>query len=173
MKKTIILIAGLLTLAFLATGCLSQTDTQEEFTAITTQEQLDTEIVVKAVKKKNIELCETIENQEQKNDCITRVNDQILLDQAEEEINIGLCEEISRSNTIEQCKIFVQELIDKEKAEEEMRKAEEEMNNQRKIDLDYMNSIEDKDLTLEHCENVVDEELKEACETSVELLGQI
>ncbi len=178
MKKTILLIAGLLMFAVLATGCLGGTptdtpaDTQEEFEATTAQEQLDTDIVIEAVKKKNSDLCKTVENGDQKQECLSLVQDKILIDQAKEEMDLDLCGDISRSNTKEQCEILVQELIEKEKVAEELRKKNEETDEQREKDIEYLDSIDFRDITPEHCEKVVNEDLKEGCLAELELFGE-
>lgn len=169
MKKTILLIAGLLTFAILATGCLGQTDTPadqpEEFEATTTQEQLDTDIVVKAVTETNTELCETIESEEQKNECIVRVEDQIILEQAEDEIDLDLCKDISRSSTKDQCEILVRLLIDEENERAELAKFYEEIDAQITEDGEALKKATGGSglPTPEDCEVIQNPGFKEGC----------
>lgn len=184
MKKTILFVAGLLTFAILATACtgpavdtpaneqLDETTEQlvtpddggEGFVPKTAQEQLDVDTLVKAVQTRNEDLCKTIENEIQKDDCLVRVNDQLLLEKAQEEIDKSLCGEITRASVEEQCETLVEVVIEKENERIELEKFYEDINTQIEEDGEALKKATGGGKpTVEDCGVIKNVEFKEGC----------
>jgi hypothetical protein len=173
MKKTILLIAGLLMFAFLATGCLGGTEVKDEeaFNPETLQEQLDIATALDAIQLSEPELCETIGNEEQKEECLQRIEYNETLKIARDNVDIKKCDEIDDANTKDKCEILVQKELDGiakevelQKELEEKQKIEDEMNKIREEDEAKLNELlQGSRPTAEDCEILIDQELKESC----------
>jgi hypothetical protein len=156
MKKllSLLIIASFL---FSFAACISGTDEQSEFTPATAQEELDVDTVVQAVNSKNIELCETVENSEQKQDCKIKVEDQILLDEAVNNSNLDDCDKITQTNTKEKCEILVQEELDK------INKMEE-IEDEQQLSAEIVESGD-----IDQCDSLTNEGIAEQCKINIYL----
>jgi hypothetical protein len=191
MKKTILLIAGLLMFAFLATGCLGGTDAPvttdqpvdeveetgeiaetDEFVPSTAQEKLDIDTLVLAVQSKNPELCKTIENDVQKEDCITKIEDQIIMEEASEELDSSKCNKISDGNAKDRCEIIVSGEIKIAKEKEEIEKEQDELHEKKEEDNKNLNAIlKDRVLEENDCDDFITTEYQEACSVMIQQFG--
>ncbi len=153
MKKTIIFIFAF---SLIATGC-SLTKENQSFTSDTVDEKLDESTVINAVETMNIDLCNTIKNEDQKFYCKGKVNDQILMSQAETEVSLDLCSEIVDADTKSKCEILVNEKISQQEKAEEL-----------KADQEKLAEIEQGD-DVEKCNEIEDLSLKNQCETNIYL----
>lgn len=179
MKKTIIFIAGLLALTFIATACVSSTETPTETPteqpetadtatempeATTLQEQLDIGTIVEAVNTENRELCDTVESAEQKDKCYTKVDDQIILNEAVEAVNKSKCKGIVEDNTKEKCEIYVQEKIDEQEEAAELEQYFAELDEELDADEKKLDEIlKDQPFTAEACEVIENPDFKQDC----------
>lgn len=142
---------------FILSACIG-TNTQiaeDQFQAVTAQEQLDTNTVVQAVQSGNIELCETVTNENQKTECKMKVEDQIIFNEAIGNMSLEKCDGIKEENTKEKCKIIIKDSIEKEEL-----KAEELGSLQEQNELSSKFIKEDN---LEGCESVEVENFKKDC----------
>lgn len=165
MKKTIIFITGLLTFAILATACTTPTaDDQESTQTAVIQEQLDSTTVIEAIESKNKDLCNTVENEELKNDCLIKVDDRIILDEVRESGEIEKCSEIQQESTKEKCEIIANEKIEKMKEAEIIEKENTERDLQLAEDERALEEITQGEIpTAEDCEVIKDPEYKAGC----------
>jgi hypothetical protein len=155
--KKILAIVLLSSITVLLSACGGTTNNEESFNPDTVQEKLDVDTIVQAVNTKNIALCETVQNEDQKKECKTKVEDQIVLDDAVSTIALDKCDNIKESGTKDKCVI----LVEGEKAQEEERKKEldylaEQSNLANKIfeegNLDKCDEIEEQSY-MEQCKN--------------------
>lgn len=181
MKKTILLIAGLLLFTSLATGCLggteetptdSQDESMESFTPSTAGEMLDNEVVVKAVQTKSKELCNTLESADQKDNCIIKIDDQIIYESAMANLDLDECDTIQQAGKKEQCEIIVQQEIESSEAEEERLKEIEKIDEVRDAEMDTLDELVTReDLKAGDCEVLKDPEFKAGCIEVAEIMS--
>ncbi len=157
----------------------------ESFVAETVEEQLDVDTVVLAVRTMDKDLCDTVTNSEQKEDCHTKVDDSIIMSTAS---TMSDCEKIKEKNTAKKCEILVQNILDKIELESE-RAAEKEkiseiveagdigacdllkqehFNSQCTMGI-YMNQAAEN-MDAAPCENIENAAVKNACIENVQLL---
>jgi len=165
-KARFILILTLIISLFSACGILDSSEETAEFTGETVQEELDGDTVVMAVRRQNAELCDTVENEEQKADCKAKVSDAETLEEAVERAKLSDCDKIKQKNTSDKCKILVNEKIKELNAEEEAEEqdvkreelSQEAYDNGNKI---VCNEIEDSNQKITCIYNVIAKKVRE------------
>ena len=159
MKKilTFIVLAPLLLITLNGCGLFGDDEGDKEFTPATAQEQLDASTVVKAVELKNLELCGTIENKAQKDSCLTKVADQLVLDEAVADADADKCGDIAEKLTKEKCVLLAEEAFTKTNYQEVVTEQQGEIES----------IVEAGDIS--GCAALADPNFKKQCETNIYL----
>ena len=114
MKKIILPILAV----FLFTACSAGPESDTATVSGPQIAELDSDVIVLAVRNETPELCTTIEDPAAKSICDTKVSDQINLKKAVEAVDPDICKQIQESSTKERCNILVNlSLEDQQKAE--------------------------------------------------------
>lgn len=156
MKKILTFWAILIPFSIFANACVFNNE-NKSFTPETLDEKLDENTIIDAVETMDIALCSTIKNEEQKVYCEKKVNDQILMSQAEMEVNIDKCSRIIDEDTKARCEILVNTQL-----------SNQEMDAKLKEEQDKLAEIE-KEGNVEKCQEIEDLGLKNQCETNIYL----
>ena len=123
----------------------------------TVKEQLDADTAVQAVQSRNIELCAAVESPERKEDCQTKVQDHIVLDEAVGSGDLDVCSEIQEDSTKEKCKVLIKADIERQQEIDEINETYEEV----------ADAVEEGDIS--KCASFEDDVMKGQCQTNIYL----
>jgi len=149
MKKTLfaLVVIAILSLA----GCSTGPETQNT----SVEAELNKDTIVTAVRTKNLELCGTLNNDQQKQECITKVNDAVELETTLASGEIDGCKKIQEESTKDQCEILIKD------QQKEAQKYEDELKENEKVnEIVSSGDVED-------CKEITDANFRKQCEVNI------
>lgn len=183
MKKVLILTAAVALTACQSGPAVESNNSLHNFVPETAEEKLNEDLIVEAVRTQNSGLCETIEVETQKNNCLIKVRDRELLESARLKAELKICNGIKEASTKKQCELVVEDVLADRETQENIQKEVESMQgfvdernlkgcskledqnfqDQCKVNIYMQMALESKDPS--HCEKIDPKDLRDDCKS--------